>query len=973
LSYRGTQLGDEPSTSQVANRFMGTGLLRDPLPGKLSRPLLSAMAAQSSNDDNETSMRNNVRPETFRALHLPPPGGRARLVLSRSLVAPPPPVLLPAGSRGDEHWDGAVRHLVSVFVVPDDEEPKRFKTCDQVAFYRRQIQGLKREYEVLLDTMVLTEKRAQFEVQPTKHQDKLTLLLSVIKGGVVRISLDELQPIKPRYRVPDVLIGEPECVQLRVEEDSGVCVTLTWSSSGRHRLRVWRSPLRLDILSGQEVVATFNCRGRLWFETLQGGHRSDGEHGSEVDDEGLWKETFGQFTDVKANGPCGIGADLRLHGYSHVYGLPEHADSLLLGDTRDGGPYRLYNLDVFAYELHSRLGFYGSVPLLLAHRPGGTLAVFWLNGSETYPLPDQDGCPPKRSPPPHTDVHWVSEAGLMDCMVLLGPGPAQVFSQYAQLTGYPALPPLFSLGYHQSRWNYRDEADVRAVDAGFDRHCIPYDVLWLDIEHTHGKRYFTCDPLLFPDPRGLQRHLEDRKRKLVVISDPHIKVDPDWSLFREARDGGHFVKDRDGRDYLGSCWPGESCYLDYSSPDTREWYSQRFSLDQYPGSTGSLFVWNDMNEPSVLGGPEQTMPKDAVHAGSWEHRDLHNLYGFHQHMATVEGLVRRSGGSQRPFVLSRSFFSRSQRLGAVWTGDNVASWDYLKISIPMLLSYHHLQPHHHTHSYLQLHHISTSPTPPLPPYTTLSSPPSTPTSSSTTSLHHLHHHYLHTPPYHHLHPLLPPAPPHLYITYTTTTSIHHPIITSIHSYLQLHHISTSPTPPLPPYTTLSSPPSTPTSSSTTSLHHLHHHYLHTPPYHHLHPLLPPAPPHLYITYTTTFNQAGALQPFFRGHSAKWTPRREPWLLGDQVTAAIRTAIQQRYCLLPYWYTVFHQAHCTALPVLRPLWVEFPEEQDTFAVDNQYLIEVNVLLPGSSEIWYDVVSATAHRGGQMLRLPVTMDT
>jgi alpha 1,3-glucosidase len=40
----------------------------------------------------------------------------------------------------------------------------------------------------------------------------------------------------------------------------------------------------------------------------------------------------------------------------------------------------------------------------------------------------------------------------------------------------------------QCRWNYRDDADARAVDAGFDTHAIPYDVLWLDIEHTDGKR-----------------------------------------------------------------------------------------------------------------------------------------------------------------------------------------------------------------------------------------------------------------------------------------------------------------------------------------------------------------------------------------------------------------------------------------------------------------------------------------------------
>lgn len=47
---------------------------------------------------------------------------------------------------------------------------------------------------------------------------------------------------------------------------------------------------------------------------------------------------------------------------------------------------------------------------------------------------------------------------------------------------------MHSCRYHQCRWNYRDEADTLAVDAGFDEHDIPYDVIWLDIEHTDGKR-----------------------------------------------------------------------------------------------------------------------------------------------------------------------------------------------------------------------------------------------------------------------------------------------------------------------------------------------------------------------------------------------------------------------------------------------------------------------------------------------------
>lgn len=80
--------------------------------------------------------------------------------------------------------------------------------------------------------------------------------------------------------------------------------------------------------------------------------------------------------------------------------------------------------------------------------------------------------------------------------------------------GPQALPPLFALGYHQSRWNYRDEGDVAAVERGLAQHAVPCDVLWLDIEHADGKRYFTWDPARFPRPRDMLRHLERRKRRV---------------------------------------------------------------------------------------------------------------------------------------------------------------------------------------------------------------------------------------------------------------------------------------------------------------------------------------------------------------------------------------------------------------------------------------------------------------------------
>ncbi|XP_047202189.1 neutral alpha-glucosidase C isoform X2 [Girardinichthys multiradiatus] len=741
-----------------------------------------------------------------------------------------------------------------ISVIPEDEGKEKFKKSEDVAFYRRQIQGPNLKHRLLLDTLVLTEKGAHFEILEDNTKTRLLLSVSPCKNDIVRIVIDEAWPIKARYRVPDVLSEEPRSDQLRVESQTKDSITLSWSS-GHYQVRLWHFPFRLEIVFDHEVVVTFNSKDKLWFESLQ----NPPSELQEDEQSSLWKETFRNFVDIKANGPSSLGADLCLHGFQHVYGLPEHPDRLQLRDTSDGEPYRLYNLDVFAADLYCRLGLYGSVPLMVAHKPDRTIGVFWLNASDTFvniqysPTDHEDEQTPRvkrRRLRPQSDVHWLSESGVIDCIILLGPRPHQLFKQYAQLTGYQAMPPLFSLGYHQCRWNYNNEADVKAVDAGFDRHNIPYDVIWLDIEHTDGKRYFTWDPALFPKPAGLQHHLEKKKRKMVVISDPHIKVDPDWSLYREARDGQHFVKDREGQIYRGTCWPGESSYLDFSCPATRAWYSRCFSLDKYKGSTASLFVWNDMNEPSVFNGPEQTMPKDAVHHGGWEHRDLHNLYGFYQHMATVDGLISRSGGSERPFVLSRSFFAGSQRLGAIWTGDNVSSWEYLKISLPMVLS-------------LNLAGIA-------------------------------------------------------------------------FCGADVGGFVKDPDPEL----------------------------------------------------LVRWYQAAALQPFFRGHSAKDTKRREPWLFGEEVTAAIRNAIQQRYCLLPYWYTLFHYAHTTGMPPVRPLWVEFPKEEGTFTEDNQYMIggallacpvvepgaqTVKVLLPGSAEIWYDICSAKAYKGGRSLSLPVNLDT
>ena len=75
---------------------------------------------------------------------------------------------------------------------------------------------------------------------------------------------------------------------------------------------------------------------------------------------------------------------------------------------------------------------------------------------------------------------------------------------------------LFFLTVTFSRWNYNDQADVTAVDGKFDEHDIPMDVMWLDIEHTDGKKYFTWDARKFPDSIAMTDGLASKGRKLVT-------------------------------------------------------------------------------------------------------------------------------------------------------------------------------------------------------------------------------------------------------------------------------------------------------------------------------------------------------------------------------------------------------------------------------------------------------------------------
>ncbi len=194
----------------------------------------------------------------------------------------------------------------------------------------------------------------------------------------------------------------------------------------------------------------------------------------------------------------------------------------------------------------------------------------------------------------------------------------------------------------------------------------------------------------------LSNYAEKTKRKWVVITDPHIKTERQYKIFKnglEYDDGEPiFVRDHDKRMiYEAPCWPGDSVWIDFLNPKGREYWEKLYDYDNFKGTNKDWHIWIDMNEPAVFQTADYTMRKNAVHIDKnrkfWNHQHIHNAYGVLAQKATFDGVTKRDDGEYRPFVLSRAAFIGSQQYGAVWTGDNTASFEFMKLSIAQCLSF----------------------------------------------------------------------------------------------------------------------------------------------------------------------------------------------------------------------------------------------------------------------------------------------
>lgn len=392
------------------------------------------------------------------------------------------------------------------------------------------------------------------------------------------------------------------------------------------------------------------------------------------------RDTSGRVLLEDAAPPCFNGKSFRISEQ-----MPHDEHYFALGDKtgpldRRGEAFELWNTDSYRFQ-ESTDPLYKSIPFFMTFRAGNAAGVFLDN---TWRSNFDFG----------KDVRDVYSFGAvdgpLDYYIFAGPTPRDVVEQYTWLTGRPPLPPMWMLGYQQSRYTYAPEQRLMDVATRLRTDKIPADVVYLDIGFQQKNRPFTVDTTTFPDFTGMIARLKQMNFKLVVITDLHIAKVPDagYAPYDTGIAQNQFVHNPDGSVFSGIVWPGPSVFPDFTRSATRVWWGNLYTQFVHDGVSG---FWNDMNEPSVFNTPNKTMPLDVVHRIDSDdfakrtatHAEIHNVYGMENSRATFDGL-RKLLPDERPFVLTRATYAGGQRYAATWTGDDSSTWNHLRMTAPML-------------------------------------------------------------------------------------------------------------------------------------------------------------------------------------------------------------------------------------------------------------------------------------------------
>lgn len=290
--------------------------------------------------------------------------------------------------------------------------------------------------------------------------------------------------------------------------------------------------------------------------------------------------------------------------------------------------------------------------------------------------------------------------GVLDFRFFIGElSPETTVERLNLYNGRAPIPPFWSFGFHQCRWGYKNISDLEAVVSGYERNGLPLDTIWTDIDYMIDYEDFTIDETKFPLDR-LNKILE--KYRYIPIIDAGIKNS--GSAYEEGLKRGVYVLEANTqKPYVGKVWPGPTTFVDFFHPNSTQYWQDM--LDRLYNKVKFSGIWLDMNElanfcDGACQGPSgayvydysqdlpyqpgadqiesHTISLNATHYGNLSEANVHVYSGFLETYATNQFLHSKG---LKPFIITRSSTFGSGKFGYHWTGDNHATWDYLKGSI----------------------------------------------------------------------------------------------------------------------------------------------------------------------------------------------------------------------------------------------------------------------------------------------------
>lgn len=356
-----------------------------------------------------------------------------------------------------------------------------------------------------------------------------------------------------------------------------------------------------------------------------------------------------------------------LHDEEHIYGLGERAKTFNLRN----GSYLSWNTDIGGNYSRGSDPLYIGTPIYLSLSESGCHLVFHENTHKSKFMLGET-----------LDVSF--DGGMLRYYVITG-SLSQIYSELAKLVGFPTLPPLWSLGYHQCRWGYHNEIDIRNVVRGFEEHNLPLSAIHLDIDYMDKFRVFSINSQRFPSMKKLAGDLSEKGIKVVASINPAVKIDQKYEVYKSGLENDVFCKLPSGELMKGVSWPGWCAFPDFTKAITRDWWKGQY---KYLLDEGIAGIWHDMNEPaSFAAWGDKTFPLSTTHdmeGKGGDHIEAHNIYGLMMNKAGFEALSQYSP-AKRPWIFSRAGWAGLQRYAWNWTGDIGSSWEALRVTIPMIM------------------------------------------------------------------------------------------------------------------------------------------------------------------------------------------------------------------------------------------------------------------------------------------------